>query len=182
VRRIVAGLLTTVVTGLLTGLVAGLALVSPASAMTISPSTIDFGPQAVGTGSGPSMVTVYEDYNPGQSVPSMSATVTGDFEVGAVGCARTSCSVAVRFRPVAVGPTTGMLTIVDNFAVTHQVPLSGTGEATVVASASPGTGGTIAIAVVGISGLLAFQIPGARRRRRARRLSAGAGGYVLTAK
>ena len=144
-----------------------------------------FGPQAVDTESGASIVTVYEDYNPAHADPSMSATATGDFEVGAVGCARTSCSVSVRFRPEAVGTAIGTLTIVDNFAVAHEVPLSGTGEATVVASSSSGEPGIVA-ALVGIAALLAV---GTRRRRRRLRRSpasasagAGAGSYTLGAR
>jgi len=104
------------------------AVPGPAGAVTVAPSAVSFGPQEIDTESGPMVVTIYEDYHPPRALPSATARATGDFRVEPPFCRRTSCTVAVVFVPTDLGPRTGVLTILDDVGIAHNVPLSGDGE------------------------------------------------------
>jgi uncharacterized repeat protein (TIGR01451 family) len=122
----------------------------PAPVASVSPSSIDFGNQLVGTTSSPRTVTLT---NTGGSPLTISGLfITGsDFAFGAdCGVAAgvvldpgQSCAVPVTFAPTATGARSGSLTFIDNAADSpHTVALSGTGvpptaDLAVSISASP---------------------------------------------
>jgi hypothetical protein len=119
-----------------------------AGALAVAPSKVAFGSQEVGTESGPVVVTLYDDHYPARSLPSATASVTGDFRAEPPSCQLTSCTVAVVFAPSEAGRRTGALTVVDSAGVAHEVPLSGDGEG------PPYRMVGVAAAVVGLGGLL----------------------------
>ncbi len=87
--------------------------------MAVSPGTLSFASQAVGTASAVQTVTVT---NSGSAPLTVSqVAVTGDFGetddcVGASIAVGGSCTVQVRFLPTAVGSRTGVLTVYGNVA------------------------------------------------------------------
>src|SRR5579863_1260981 len=97
---------------------------------SLSPSTVDFGGQPLGTKSVPLTVTLTNTGNASLVVNSISAT--GDFTAvntcnGSVG-AGTNCSISITFKPSMAGFRTGSLTIADNSGNgTQVVALVGTG-------------------------------------------------------
>jgi hypothetical protein len=106
------------------------------SALALSPASLSFGNQAVGTTSTPSPVTVM---NTGTSPLTFSSiTASGAFaetnNCGASIPASTSCTVNVTFTPTAGGATTGALTFIDNAPASPQLlQLTGTGTAATAA-------------------------------------------------
>ncbi|MGA2424808.1 MAG: FG-GAP-like repeat-containing protein [Terriglobales bacterium] len=100
-------------------------------AATVSPSSLKFGKEAVGSTSNPRRVTLT---NSGSAVLQLSRIVaSGDFsEIN--NCQdivpiRKSCDIDVVFQPTATGLRTGTITITDNAADSPQViQLSGTGD------------------------------------------------------
>jgi hypothetical protein len=96
----------------------------------LSPTTVSFGGQPVGTSSASQTVTLS---NPGGAPLVISAiTTNGDFSqtnsCGASLAAGASCSVAVVFAPTAAGTRQGTLSVTDNASGSPQtVSLSGTG-------------------------------------------------------
>jgi Beta-propeller repeat len=151
--------------------------VTTSSAITLSPTTLTFGPQAVGTVSAPQMVTIT---NTGTSTVNItSISVTGNFsetntclalkDVLGVG---QSCAAAVSFAPTGSGALSGTLSINDTATGSPQTAaLSATGSAlfsltsttpvvttvvgntsatfTVSATAQPGFTGSIALSCAG---------------------------------
>ncbi len=109
------------------------AVLPQAPAMVLSPASVAFGSQQVGTQSASVTVTVTNTGNAPLSVT--SAVTTGDFVEtdtcsGAVVAVGGSCSVAVRFAPSAAGPRTGLLTVYGNVAGGQATAtLSGVGTA-----------------------------------------------------
>ncbi|MGC2638541.1 MAG: choice-of-anchor D domain-containing protein [Acidobacteriaceae bacterium] len=108
-----------------------------AATVTLSPTSIAFGSETVGSTTAAHVVTVK---NTGTSTVTLtSETITGtdatSFVKSATTCGATlaaaaSCTVSVEFKPAATGTLTASLSIADNATGTPQtVALSGTGAA-----------------------------------------------------
>ncbi len=97
----------------------------------VSPNSLSFGNEAVGTTSPAKTVTL--DNTSTDTLDISSITPSGDFAISANTCGATlagkkSCKVSITFTPMALGTLTGTLTFTDNAANSPQtVPLSGTG-------------------------------------------------------
>jgi hypothetical protein len=121
--------------------------------VSLSPTSLTFPAQQVGTSSSAQSVTLS---NTGSATLSItSITVSGDFSqtntCGASLAASASCTLSVTFTPTASGSRSGSLTITDNASpATQTVSLTGTGTAPVV-SLSP-TSLTFPAQLVGTSG------------------------------
>ena len=108
---------------------------SPAAlaAMSLTPASLTFGPQAVGTASPVQTITVTNTGNAALTVTSV--VVTGNFTetdscIGATVAVNASCSVRVSFLPTASGARTGLVTIYGNVAGGQAMAtLSGTATA-----------------------------------------------------
>lgn len=103
-----------------------------APGVTLSPSSLAFGSQALPTSSAPQTVTLTNSGTATLSI--VSITASGDFTQGNTCPARLaagdSCTVSVTFTPTAVGPRTGALSITsDAPGSPHTASLSGTGTA-----------------------------------------------------
>ncbi|MGC8548506.1 MAG: choice-of-anchor D domain-containing protein [Acidobacteriaceae bacterium] len=97
---------------------------------TVSPASLTFATQQVGTTSAAQTVTVTN--NGDASLAGIQVAVTGDF-TAANGCGtsltgHSSCSINVSYVPTQTGAETGTLTVTDTIG-THVVALSGTGLA-----------------------------------------------------
>ena len=105
----------------------------------LSPTSLTFASQALGTSSSAQTVTLK---NAGKAMLSIgSITTSGDFSqthtCSSLVLAGASCAIRVTFKPTAVGTRTGALTITDNANPSPQtVSLTGTGGGPVV-SLSP---------------------------------------------
>jgi len=116
---------------------------------SLSPTSLTFGSQSIGTTSTAQTVTMTNSGNATLSITSLAITGTnaGDFAqtntCGSSLAAGASCTVSVTFTPLASGSRTGSLTFTDNAANSPQtVSLSGTGNApaaTPAFSPAPGT-------------------------------------------
>ena len=101
--------------------------------MNLSPTSLTFGSQAVGTSSSAQVVTLT---NAGSVIFSVSnVSVSGDFsesnDCPAQMSPGSSCTISVIFTPTATGNRTGTLTTVDSTPGSpHTVGLSGTGTTT----------------------------------------------------
>jgi hypothetical protein len=121
--------------------------------VSVTPASLTFGSQSVGTTSVPQAVTLSNTGSATLAIWSIGAA--GDFAqsntCGTSLAAGASCAVSVTFTPTAAGARTGSLSIANNAATSPQaVALTGTG-----ASASTGTpAGTYSINVAGTSGTL----------------------------
>jgi hypothetical protein len=97
----------------------------------VSPTSLRFGNEAVGTTSPAKAVTLKNTSTATLDISSI--TPSGDFVISANTCGATlagkkSCKVSITFTPMALGELTGVLTFTDNAANSPQtVPLSGTG-------------------------------------------------------
>jgi len=97
----------------------------------VSPNSLSFGNEAVGTTSPAKTVTL--DNTSTDTLDISSITPSGDFTISANTCGATlaekkSCKVSITFTPMALGTLTGTLTFTDNAANSPQtVPLSGRG-------------------------------------------------------
>jgi hypothetical protein len=100
--------------------------------VVLSPTSLTFGNQNVGTTSGPQTVTLSNTGVASLSITSI--TTSGDFAqtntCGASVAAGASCSISVTFTPTTTGTRTGTLSVNDNAPGSPQtVSLSGTGVA-----------------------------------------------------
>jgi Abnormal spindle-like microcephaly-assoc'd, ASPM-SPD-2-Hydin len=97
----------------------------------VSPISLSFGNEAVGTTSPAKTVTLKNTSTATLDISGI--TPSGDFAISANTCGATlagkkSCKVSITFTPMALGKLTGTLTFTDNAANSPQtVPLSGTG-------------------------------------------------------
>jgi hypothetical protein len=103
------------------------------SSVTLSPSSLTFGGQLVGTTSTPQTVTLTN--NGSNSVTGISISVSGDFAQSSSSCgsslvANSSCTINVTFTPTAAGTRTGTLTVNDS-AGTQTTSLTGSGTVNV---------------------------------------------------
>jgi hypothetical protein len=108
----------------------------------LTPSSVTFASQPVGTTSAPQIVTLTNTGNTNLTVSSV--TVSGPYAVtntcgGTLG-GGASCSITITFTPTATGTQTGTVTIADNASGSPQtVPLSGTGSTAPLVALSPTT-------------------------------------------
>ena len=107
--------------------------------ITVSPSSLTFASQNVGTTSAPQTVTVTNNDSSAASITSIAAS--GDFaqsnNCGTSLAANSNCSVSVTFTPTASGTRTGTLTLTDSASNSPQtVSLSGTGASTTSCTAT----------------------------------------------
>ena len=120
---------------------------SQTPAVTLSPSTLTFVSQTVGTTSSAQTVTLSNNGSSALSVTGIAVTGanSGDFletnTCGSSVAAGGNCAMSVTFTPTATGTRTASVTITDSDPSSPQtVGLTGTGAAgTTTASASPGT-------------------------------------------
>ncbi len=116
--------------------------VVPTIAASISPLSLAFGSQIIGTTSNPQQVTVTSS---GQTCFQFaSVQITGDFaqtntcpSSGVPG--GTACTFSISFTPTATGPRSGNLVINSANSTSFNVPLSGTGVTPAAVSLSPGS-------------------------------------------
>ena len=97
---------------------------------TLSPGSLQFNSQVVGTISAAQPVTLMNSGTSSFTIASISAS--GDFgetnTCGASLAAAASCSLSVTFSPTGIGSRTGSVTVTDSaFGSPHVVALSGTG-------------------------------------------------------
>lgn len=101
--------------------------------ITVNPGWYDFGTVKVGISPPPQHSFTVENSG-GSAVAITSITVTPPFAMAANTCGTTAfaansdCQLVVEFEPVAPGPASGTLTIVDGLG-THPVQLTGSGAA-----------------------------------------------------
>jgi len=99
--------------------------------LEVSPNSLSFGNEVVGTTSPAKTVTLKNTGTVTLEIGSI--TPSGDFAIFANTCGATlagkkNCKVSITFTPTALGKLTGMLTITDNTVNSPQtVPLLGTG-------------------------------------------------------
>jgi hypothetical protein len=107
-----------------------------APAVTLSPSPLTFGPQAVGTTSVAQTVTLTNEGTASQFINGVSIVGgapldfnrTDDECIGLPVAAGASCTITIVFNPTATGTRTATLSVLDNnFNSTQTVNLSGTG-------------------------------------------------------
>jgi hypothetical protein len=108
---------------------------------SLTPTSLDFGAQPVGTTSAAQTITLSNTGNDAMAISNI--TSSGDFAetntCGATLAAAASCSISVTFTPSATGTRSGSVTVVDNASGSPQsVSLTGTGTAP-IATASPST-------------------------------------------
>jgi Putative Ig domain/Abnormal spindle-like microcephaly-assoc'd, ASPM-SPD-2-Hydin len=108
----------------------------PGPMVTISPSAVNFVPQAVGTASPAQTVTVTNTGTGALFVNGVSILGADQLDfnrasdqcIGSSVAPGGSCTIAIVFSPTATGPRTAILTLLDNnFNNTQTVDLSGTG-------------------------------------------------------
>jgi hypothetical protein len=119
------------------------AATATAPAVSLSPTSLAFGNQPVGTTSAPQTVTLSNSGNAAMSITSLVLTGTNasDFAqtntCGSSVAAGAHCTISVTFTPAASGSRTASVSVTDNASGSPQaVSLSGTGTAPVV-SLSP---------------------------------------------
>lgn len=103
-------------------------------AITVSPILVDFGSQALLTSSSVKMVTI-TNTGTGLLIFPSSFTISGDFIFGAGSTCSlqvsyvpgASCTAAVVFKPTALGPRSGILTVPSNAGPPVSVSILGTG-------------------------------------------------------
>ena len=126
-----------------------------APAVSISPASLTFASQSMGTTSAAQSVTVTNSGNAGLAISTITigGTNAGDYARSADSCtgatvaASTTCSISVAFTPTAAGSRTASVSLVDNATGSPQtVALTGTG------TSSPTPPGTYPIVVNGSSG------------------------------
>jgi hypothetical protein len=101
----------------------------------LSPLSLSYGSQRVGTSSASQLVTLSSPFN-GLAAPLTisSITVSGDFAITNSTCggsltSGTSCQIAIAFTPSAPGVRSGLLAVFDNAATSQRgVTLSGVGQ------------------------------------------------------
>ena len=109
--------------------------------ISVSPGSVNFPAQALGTTSSPETVTVLSTGDVALSISSIA--ITGDFAetddcTGASLATATSCTINVTFTPTAAGNRNGGITITDNAPGSpHTVNLVGGTGSTFALSASP---------------------------------------------
>ncbi len=115
------------------GAAVGLLTLEPASSLSITPTSWDFGSQAVGTTSPSHAFTITNTGTAPLTVNSESVASGQVFQVAANSCGTTvaagsNCAISVVFNPSSGGSSVGTLQIsYSNPPVVQSVPLTGTG-------------------------------------------------------
>src|SRR5260221_10430212 len=112
-----------------------------AATVKLSPTSLSFSSQAVGTISSAQFATFT---NSGSSAINFGTeTIAGDFTWGGLGTCGSSlavsgsCTMSIKFKPTTTGTRTGSLTVSDNASGSPQVvSLTGTGGSTTTAPAA----------------------------------------------
>jgi FG-GAP-like repeat/Abnormal spindle-like microcephaly-assoc'd, ASPM-SPD-2-Hydin len=112
-------------------------------AVSLSPSSLSFPSQLVGTSSHPQIVTLTNSGNNALTISSVAASLA-DFSVvngcGSSVAAGASCSIGVSFDPTQSGTRNGTLTVTDNASGSPQtVSLTGIGQGFLMVSSGPST-------------------------------------------
>jgi urease beta subunit/alpha-D-ribose 1-methylphosphonate 5-triphosphate synthase subunit PhnH len=115
-----------------------------APVVSVSPASLTYGSQMVGSMSAAQLITVSNTGTAPLTVgtPTLAGTNPGDFAISSNGCtaaiaANASCTISVTFQPAAMGSRAGTLQIPSDASNgTRSVSLSGTGIAA-VASVAP---------------------------------------------
>ena len=113
--------------------------ITPVPVATLTPATLTFSPQTVGSTSAAQTVTLTNSGQAALTIASISAS--GDFaETNTCGTSLAvgaNCSIAVTFTPTDSGSRSGMITVTDNATGSPQtVALSGTGTSVGLAAGS----------------------------------------------
>jgi hypothetical protein len=105
--------------------------------VTLSPTSLTFAAQAIGTTSAPQSITVTSTGTAGLFINSAAVPNTLDFTVVGDGCSGltlqpgSSCSMSITFSPTASGTRSAAFTLTDNAPNSPQTaPLTGTGTGT----------------------------------------------------
>jgi hypothetical protein len=148
-------------------------LMNTSTPVVLSPPSITFPNQYVGTAGASQTVTLT---NTGSSAITVSsvATSTGDFgsvsSCGSTVAAGSSCSISISFDPTQAGSRTGVLTVTASTGAPSTVALTGTGQdfsltpSSPTATVMPGSAATYAVAVAALGGFnqtVAFSCSGA---------------------
>ena len=109
-----------------------------AQSVSLSPTSLSFGSQAVNTASAIKNVTLT---NTGSALLTLTISITGDYAqtntCGSSVAAGKKCTISVTFTPTATGTRTGTVTITDNASNSPQtISLTGTGVLAVSLSAA----------------------------------------------
>jgi YD repeat-containing protein len=110
-------------------------LTGTATAVTLSPSALNFSPQVVGTTSSGRTVTVTNHSTATLNFTgiTIAGTNAGDFVIASKTCGsslagNTTCNVTMKFRPSMIGPESAKLTFFDDGGASPQiVPMAGAG-------------------------------------------------------
>ncbi|HZS56498.1 MAG TPA: choice-of-anchor D domain-containing protein, partial [Bryobacteraceae bacterium] len=109
-----------------------LCLATVAAAQSVTPASLSFGSQVVGTTSAPQSTTFTNTSGQTLVIP-VGISISGDFQFYATTCNTmlipgASCSISVTFEPSAIGSRTGTLEIFETPGATpFTVQLTGTG-------------------------------------------------------
>jgi hypothetical protein len=109
-------------------------------AVLLSPTSLTFNSQVLGTKSPPQVVTLTNAGSTALAITSISASVgyAQTNTCGASVAAGAACSITVTFTPTVTGTQTGTITVLDNAAGGSQtVSLTGTGSGAPAVSLSP---------------------------------------------
>lgn len=136
-----------------------LVVAAPAPTATISPGSLTFASQTVGSTSATQTVTLTNSGAAALAISSISAS--GDFaesqSCGTSLAAETDCTISVTFTPTASGSRTGTLTISDNASGSPQTAaLSGTGSSVSITPPSASNG--LSISAPGGTATVTLQI------------------------
>lgn len=114
--------------------ISGTGTVTPVPAAALSPSSVSFPSQVVGTTSAPTTVTLSNTGNATMNISGISVTGTNAADFGQTStcgsslAAGSSCPISVTFKPSVGGTRNASLTVTDDASGSPQsVPLTGTG-------------------------------------------------------
>jgi Abnormal spindle-like microcephaly-assoc'd, ASPM-SPD-2-Hydin len=123
--------------------------------LSLSPASLAFGNEVLGTTSAGKAVTVTNITS--SSVPISSIAASGDFTITANTCPATlagsgHCSITVAFKPSVLGAVTGDVTIVYSaIGSSDRLGLSGTGVAPLTASPTSLSFGTVTVGTTSVA-------------------------------
>ena len=120
--------------------------VAPGPAAALTPATLTFAKQTVGTASTPQGFSVTNTGSANLTIALVTSTNNAEFPISSDGCAgatltpQQQCIIGVRFMPTLGGTRSGTITVSDNAVGSPQIEtLTGTGYGAPLASLSPNT-------------------------------------------
>jgi hypothetical protein len=121
--------------------VSGTGAAPPASAVTLSPTSLTFAAQTTGSSSAAQSVTLTNSGGAALAITSIAAS--GDFTqtntCGTSVAPAGTCTILVTFAPTAAGNRTGAVSIADNATGSPQsIPLTGAGSSVTISSSNSG--------------------------------------------